>query len=439
MVSQRREQLLLVLALVVALVVIGWTSRQPVVVEALDARTLLRTALAQYDAIPPFVVNDQGLVHRRWEINSERPLLQLVADEWADPRDPARHRMQLTVEGVPMEWQGGDGVARLHYYGMLARSLCGATLPSIQLSGNRINVWPSPAEEQRRLRTARWQSGFWAVGQRYLSAALRTPALHVITASGPDAPVTVAAQTMSQTVLIRLDPRRYTLREVTVLTRHGTTTRTTTPWRRVLTETMLPDDRFEPFVVSFPLPTRPQVLGRQPGIVDPMCPLTDRDHAIAVNTFAARFPLIGLPAPPAALHRAILIAEAASSRDSQGQWSPERGAVQLIYHGPGKRLVVVWRANAPADADIPTSSGPWLVHLDPQALGIWAGQLLPNGGATAQRLLPGFTGSLRVWAEGWDEAELVAVLGQLQPLQPPDWAAQPQVYYDPAVNGDNWR
>lgn len=171
------------------------------------------------------------------EIWLATPALDLVADEWLDPQAPLHYRMQLVSGKQIKEWQTGDEAGHFTYQTSpdITGLACGPTVAVQAAPSSLVLRWTLDSAQLATTRAARWQSGPWAVGAHYLRLALDATSLRSLgtAGTGAAAALTLAAESddIAGTLLLRLDPTTFTLREVQELRLNNGQTETTIPWR----------------------------------------------------------------------------------------------------------------------------------------------------------------------------------------------------------------
>ncbi len=400
-------------------------------------RELIDRAWAAFDALPA----GSGIVHRRWQLAPDDPQRTLQADEWVDVQQPARHRMQLLNGTIVEEWQAGDGQDRLRYYSQSTPAFCGP-LPKEGVASHtlEVNSWPVDVAEQARMRAARWQSGVWALGKRYLDLAARAETLYSTgRAGGITGTLTLSAagREISGTLLLRLDPSTFALQEVRELRPDNGRIDLRVPWRLLLSESVEPQKALLAGLLStFPAANAPRDVERALPIIDRACPLAGAEQALSIPRtlvpIYSRTIVIGLPVVPAGVDHAMLVGSRDRGIAPNGAvdfMAPD--ATQLIYLGAGKRLVFWPQADLAANTVGTSRAGPWHVQIDQQAFGVFAAiaglyQTRNDRYAAA----PGNVG-FRAWAEGWNHDELQALLATARPLRLDDWSRTAALFYEP--------
>ncbi|HZB96761.1 MAG TPA: hypothetical protein VE268_12455, partial [Herpetosiphonaceae bacterium] len=390
-------------------------------VQAGSPRSFVEAARAAYLRVP----ETNGIVHRRWEISPVQAGPVWQADEWIDAQEPGRYRMQLLDGQQVKEWQTGDGTSALRYASTLAPLFCGPAPVGLDRHLGEINVWRMGAAEQTQMRVARWQAAPWSAGLYYLDVAARADSLRSLglSGSGDAAVLTLAAEgrTFDGMLLLRLDPRTFDLREVRELRIDNGQTIAYVPWRLVQDETI--DGmtaRRQNLLAAYPDAQIPESIRREPGILDRTCPLIGREQALSLpRMLGLGLPgPIGLPAPPPGTDRAVLLGR------------PDSSASQVIYLGPGKRLALLFES-APTGRSRRLDVGTWHTPFVDKAQGVITSRIWEPQPETA----PGHTGRpvwvLDLWAQGWSQDELAALIETVRRLRPDDWARRPDLFYDP--------
>jgi hypothetical protein len=395
------------------------------------ARDLLAKAIAQY-GVP---LKGEGIIHQHVEINTGQPDVTVIADAWTDGANPARHRMQITVNNALQEWQAGDGQGSLRYVSSGILQSCGRNYPDSRVPVGQINRWSMSDADQAAMRRARWQFGPWATGRRYLEQAQAAEQLRSLGVAVEDGyrVLTIAAEgpTINGTLLLKLDVDNLTLHEVReVLIDQGATS-TRVPWKVGSIEHLDKVDATSSGVLdNYPAQPRPQEYDRPMPILDPACPLWDTDHAHSLTSTISQgiTPVVGLTQVPPEIERIYL----AGRRRAGGSTNGEDDYLRLIYVGGGKRLTLLALpdlAARPARVATPSewvAAGPWLVRIHSAGLGTVRGDALPAGSQPDPSAF---------WfvAEGWTEPEVLALLSGAHRLDLRDVTAQRSLIYDPGM------
>lgn len=400
-------------------------------------RQRVEAARAAYLQVP----QGDGIVHRSWEWTLDGPDVRFQADEWIDPSDPARHRMQVMRGQAVREWQVGDGESYLHYAGNISRWVCGPISSGEDRYGSQINVWQTSVIEQRSLRQARWQTARWSLGLRYLDIALQADALRSlgIAGSGDQAVLTLAAEDLSinGTLLLRLDSNTNELHEVRGLRANNGQTEARTYWKTVSME-VIPRDVAEQqgILMAYPGTVRPPQIIRTSPILDPACPLVAPEHTLSLPyVLALGLPLVGLPTMPPEIESAMVVSGAARGLAQRERIPTDEQPLHVVYLGPGKRLVFGSGPAMNLDEGPTVTAGPWAVQLEEVALGVWSGQMSLRSVASDELRVP--SKPVSVWADGWTHQELLELLGTARVLNLNDWADAPDRFWEPiALDAD---
>lgn len=443
---------LAVLALIAALVLPGFL-RAPVSVvqrEGLpprDPQELLALAVERQTTPPDRGGVWYGRYETQWffDTNVYAPL---TAESWLDPRNPARHRLQLTHAdgGAPYELQLANGRDRLYY------ALDSAYAPA--LYGNlRTRARPEePAlanmqlnpEAQLRARDERLATGPWTIAPSYLRQAQAASDLRVLgrqrdgdrtvqilSFSGvsplglpPDAPGATAERV---TVLLALDLEDGLLRSATELAGPaGAEQVSRVTWRLVEELWLGTGQQIE---AAF------DINRAWTGVGDFGERGRDESSSLALPLISARvvsdparllaqgFPPLVMPAtPPPGVERALLLWPVEDS----GGGNPMRG---VIYLGPGRRLIMVYNTFTPVSGEV-LETGGWRVTVEAaptQRYNLALGRdrdasTFANNGA----LNP--SDNILIDAFGFTRAELVTIIESMRPLDLASLAAQDALF-----------
>ncbi|MBA3943115.1 MAG: hypothetical protein H0X37_00975 [Herpetosiphonaceae bacterium] len=402
-----------------------------------SAKVIIDDARRQYDTVP--VVS--GILHRRWAINLDRPQLSLQADEWVDPQQPGRHRMQLMTDQNTREWQVGDGAEELRYVSSLAPWFCGIVPPGVDIHNSQQNIWHIAAQEQAEMRQARWHHGPWAIGLQYLDLAAAGQLRSLGTAGdGSDAALTISAEgpAIDGTLLLRFDPVSHALKEVRQLRTNNGQTEERVPWRLVLNATIDRDQAQQTgILIRYPGDALPDSVQRALPIIDRACPLTGPEQAqslprLLASQGQASGQLWGLPTLPLGIDRAMIIGpgDPANPGNHGGPGASDLNTMRIVYIGATKRLVLM-PGGQQFGINQPAQTGPWQISFFPSGMPtILRGTLQHTSTVQLGRGF-GQRNGIRVQAEGWTKEELLPLLASVRPLSLEDWARSPDRFYEP--------
>ena len=443
-----------VLALIAALVLPGFLPAPVNVVERgqsppVSAQALIAKAITR-QMTPP---DQPGVWYARYETAwffNDDLYAPLRAEFWLDPRNPARHRLQLVhVDGgAPYELQIGDGAGEFAYAldAAYAPALYGALPTAARVEQPALVNQPLDPAGQVLARAERMATGPWAIPLAYLRQAQRAPDLRLLgrqrmgervvqilsfTGVSPlglpaDAPGTAANRV---TVLLALDSEDGLLRSATELLGATGTNQTSRVTWRLIDEQWLTGD--EPIREAFAVERAWTGLGdfgqaRTTPAADPAVPLVPREALGDLGRLrASNARPLWLPSrPPAGVERALLL------------WGGQsRGAAPdgLIYLGHGRRLILAFNRSQMVGGE----------HLE---IGAWHVALRPGLGqrytAFLDRSQTAATGPFDVSAKvlldayGFTRAELLAVIETMQPLDRASLRAQERLFIEPAGDGD---
>lgn len=447
-----------VLALIVAIALPGFL-RQPVsVVERdagppIDVQALIARALERHTNPPARGGVWHGRYETLWYFNDE-VYAPLRADIWLDPRNPARHRLQLAHRdgGAPYELQIGDGEGRLAYAldASYAPSLYGALPTGARVERPALADQPLDVTGQLRARDERLHAGPWSIPPSYLRQAQLAEDLRllgrqrdggrvvqILSFSGvsplgipPDAPGATAERV---TVLLALDSEDGLLRSATELAGPSGAAQTGRITWRLVEEQWLSDlehvrEAFSPERAWTGIGDFSEV-PRAPG-ADPALPLL---AARAVGDPAGLLSMGRLPfwmprSLPPGVDRALLVW---GERERQ-RGEPPQG---LVYLGEGRRLTMAFNSSTALDGES-LVIGPWRVTLRasrgqrytavlsrPEARPELAGRGLFDPSATALLDATGFT-----------RDELEALIASMAPFDLEALAAQEGLFVTPGVS-----
>ncbi|HZG69758.1 MAG TPA: hypothetical protein VEZ12_23700, partial [Herpetosiphonaceae bacterium] len=276
----RTASVVLIVLVVLALLVIPRGREETAARPPATARGIVEQAIANYGNPS----GGNGVVHQRLTFLVDEPLTSYEAEVWIDPLQPARHRMQLSEDGRVGEWQSGDGARAWRYFTRLDNRYCG---PSSIRTTDHISRWSMPAEDQAALRTARWQTGPWALGRQLMEQALAAPALRSLgtVTEGDGAILTLAAEggPVEGTLLLRIDTGSGALREIRQVTADNGQTRSQTRWKLLNEESIAADAALRAGVfTSYPSRQRPREVDRAGEVIDPACPSAGEENTASV-------------------------------------------------------------------------------------------------------------------------------------------------------------
>lgn len=401
------------------------------------ARDMVERALEQYGAAPDGI----GIVHQQFHFDPGIPGGVIVGDVWTDATDPARHRMQLLQGRNIWDWQAGDGDRAMRYLSAFVSPYCGPSSTDLALATGHMYRWDMDADEQAAMRTVRWESGVWAIGQGYLNQALSADVLRSLgsVTEGDTQVLTLAAEgrTISGTLLLKLNAQSGALREIREVVSDSGVTEARIRWQLVAEERI---DRTEALrqslLTGYPAQSRPREEAQPAPILDRACPLWTTQHAWSLpksltNRWGA---VIGLGALPAGIEQ-VYFAGPPRNLYAPPQ-SVDQTSAMLIYIGRGKRLILQVNPTALARVSTDTllvpngiSAGPWQLQLasnNPYGLirGLAVGTSVSNPLDNTQ--IP-----FSFVAHGWTFEELRQLLSTAKSLELTDWYAMRSQIYDP--------
>ncbi|MCX7791226.1 MAG: anti-sigma factor [Chloroflexaceae bacterium] len=427
---------LAVLALIAALVLPGFLREPARVVERqeiapVDADALVARAIERYGQPP-----DRGEVwYRRYETLwyfDDVTIAPLRAEMWLDPRNPARHRLQLThVDGgAPYELQLGDGASRLYYAldGLFAPALYGPLPTPARPGAPALLVEDLNADAQQRALALRLASGPWALPLNYLRQARSAASLRALgrqrdgagsvqilsfTGVSPlglpsDAPGTGAERV---TVLLAIDPENGLLRSATELAGpQGAAQTSRLTWRLIEERATTPQEQVFAINRAWTGVGDFNEVGRHRS-ADLALPLIHRQALGEPARLLApphnQTPVWTPAAPPAGVERALLLW-------GDGNWRRRAAPRALVYLGEGRQLMLLFNTDATVEGE-EMIIGPWRAILRAGRTQRYTLALHPsqaNGGDTDGD--PG--GSLLLDARGFTRNEVLALAADLRPF-----------------------
>ncbi|MCS6881759.1 MAG: hypothetical protein RMK84_08495 [Oscillochloridaceae bacterium] len=439
---------LAVLALIAALVLPGFRREPARVVERqesapVDAGALVARALERYGQPP----DHNAAWHRRYETLwyfDDVPIAPLRAEMWLDPRNPARHRLQLTHTdgGAPYELQLGDGSSRLYYAldALFASALYGPLPIPARPEAPALLVEELDATAQQRALALRLASGPWSLPRSYLhqarsAANLRAlgrqrdgaHTLQILSFTGvsplglpPDTAETGAERV---TVLLGIDADNGQLRSVTELAGpDGAAQTSRVTWRLVEERAVTPQEQV------FSINRAWTGVGdfsdaRRHRSADLALPLIHR-RALGEPARLLAPPYNQIPvwmpaAPPAGVERALLLW-------GEGNWRRRTPPQALVYLGEGRQLMLLFNTDASVEGEELTI-GPWRATLRAGRTQRYtmALDLVPanSGGAAGDPLT-----RLLLDARGFSREEVLALAANLQPFDTQTLAAHRRLF-----------
>ncbi len=433
---------LAVLALIAALVLPGFVREPARVVERrtsapVDAGALIARALERYGQPP-----EGGEVwYRRYETLwyfDDTTVAPLRAEMWLDPRNPARHRLQLTHTdgGAPYELQLGDGASRLYYAldGLMAPSLYGPLPTRARPEAPALLVEELNADDQRRALALRLASGPWSLPLSYLQQArnaanlralghqrdgARTVQILSFTANSPLGlpPGAAGEQAERVTVLLTIDPEDGLLRSAIELAGpQGAAQTSRVTWRLVEEYAAIPVEQVFSINRAWTGLGEFSEVGRHRS-ADLALPLIHR-QALGEPARLLMPPYnqtpVWLPAaPPPGIERALLL------WGDGNRWV--RPPQALIYLGEGRQLTLLFNTAATLEGETLTI-GPWQAILRAgraQRYTVALYQPTTNGQGAAGD--PG--ASVVLDARGFTRHEVLALVASLRPVDAQTLAA----------------
>ncbi len=443
---------LAVLALIAALVLPGFLRPAVSVVERqpgafVDPQALIERALARHSAPPERGGVWYGRYETQWYFD-DRTYAPLTAEVWLDPRNPARHRLQLTHAdgGAPYELQLGNGRDRLYYAldASYAPSLYGGLTTRARPDEPALLAETLDLAGQGRARNERLATGPWSLAPAYLRQAQRAPDLRtlgrqrngentvqILSFSGvsplglpPDAPGATAQRV---TVLLALDLEDGLLRSATELAGPAGAEQTSrVTWRLKQEQWLVTADQVESaFDIGRAWTGMGDFseLGRHQSADLAMPIISTRavaDPARLLNDVISPV-LLWMPStPPAGASRAMLLWSEGDARNG----NPPQG---LIYLGDGRRLVMVFNLNSRIEGEA-ARVGPWDSTLRPGRGGRYTLTLrrTPADSSVPPRFDP--SANVLIDAYGYTREELLAVVASMAPFDAASLAAQDALF-----------
>lgn len=440
-----------VLALIAAMVVPGFL-RQPVnVVEQqpgppVDVQDLIARAIERHTTPPDRSGVWYGRYETLWFFRDDL-YAPMRAELWLDPRNPARHRVQLTHRdgGAPYELQIGDGADLLSYAldAAYAPSFYGGLPTAARVEQPALISQRADAIGQLRARDERLHSGPWSLPPAYLLQARRASDLRllgrqrdggrivqILSFSGisplglpADAPGATAERV---TVLLALDNEDGLLRRATELAGPAGSAQTGRVTWRLVDEQWLTG--LEQIREAFEVERAWTGIGdfseaRRTQSVDPALPLVDDrsvgDPARLLGTSLS----VWMPArPPAGVTRAFLLWDERDRRQGDLPYG-------LVYLGEGRRLVLAYNSATALDGER-FAVDPWRVTLR-ASRGQRYTAVLARAEPDRQGLLDP-SANVLLDAVGFTRAELEELIASLAPFDRQALVAKDALFVTPS-------
>jgi hypothetical protein len=433
--------LAVVLVLIAALVLPGFTQRSVTVVDrssdpvAVDPSALIAQALELHTQPPQ---TGPAIWRVRFETLwyfDERTFAPLHADLWLDRNNPARHRAQITHRdgGAPYELQLGNGTDRL-YYGLDA-----SYAPVIYSGLNtralaerpRLSTANAPPAEQAAALRERLTVGPWGIAPFYLTQAHTATDLRVlgrqrdgdrtvqIVSFAAISPLAIPSDPPERvTVLLALDSVDGRLRRATeLLGPAGGTQVSRVTWNLIEEEQFAGD---QPEQRAFSIDRAWNGLGDfgtvplQP-LADPALPFLSQalvlDPAWLIGQSVLPVWMPGTSPPDT--DRAYFFADQPPNFTTQ--MPVELEPQTLIYLGPERRLSIRYGRNQPLDGE-QIDLGLWEVTLRAEPGNLFRAFVRGRPAVTGNPMADLRLTQLFIEAQGYDRDTLLALITDLQPL-----------------------
>jgi hypothetical protein len=406
------------IALLLAVLVVPWNGRDSLSTAApASAHVLVQEALDAWTTLPV-----TGTLHRQvWAID---PRLQtsdpLITDLWLGAADTGQHRVEVRRNNQLVEWQIADGKGRLDYAGQPAFSSCpwrtDASAMFRMLDQEALTFRITP-EQQRTVREARLLQGAYGTGYAALQRALSANDLRSFGVRRENQrSFVMLSYTDRQAVpprqiLLRIDPVTKHVFGVQEVTLGSGQTSTRDLWRLQIHEEVQTG-------ISAGLPRWPQSATRDT-LFDATCPALNPRNVVSLSTLAGDSQPWHLPRSlPQGITRAALLTlnpivtyidytplgvprESVATFLGQDRWLSISDLDLHVTNQPATRL----------------ERGPWLVDVNRQPRpGVWSITL-----RLAQERGDPYGRSIFLYAGGWTQDELLAMIDTLRPFDPQVW------------------
>ncbi|WP_026369502.1 hypothetical protein [Kallotenue papyrolyticum] len=402
---------LLGVALGALLVIAPWRrSAPPASLAPVAPQELARRALDGWESAPL-----SGTLHRRvwardpWASDARAAL---ITDVWIEA-DEARHRVEMRRGSTLVEWQLGNGRDTLLYAALPGNATC--RWPDLPLLGARAarRLVATP-EQQRTALRMRLQLGAYGLGYTALRDALTATDLRSLgTRVANGLTLTILAYSTPRDdgpreLLLWIDAQSGELHRVQELVATGAQSTVQDLWRLEQRE------RLPTGVVQRPPEWRRSSGQRQP-LFDPGCPVLEPEAIASLRALVgsnAPWSIPWLPvSPPPGIDEAILIAPR------------ENATLRAILRGPQRWVTL--GVSGRLQPNQGRRYGDWIVELR-QERGRWLGVLCWQ--PAARSFCPT---NLLLTAGGWSEAELLALIESLAPVDLRTWQALDELFVDP--------
>jgi hypothetical protein len=381
-----------------------------------SARALVQQTLDQWTALPA-----SDVLHRRvWALDprlaSSAPL---ITDLWLSAADTGRHRVEVRHNNQLVEWQVADGDGRLDYAADPAYSACpwrteaSATLGMLDQAALTFEAAP---DQQRAARDARLTGGAYGMGYSILHQALSAPDLRSFgTRREHPRTLVVLGYTDPQTqpprqILLRIDPSARQLDSVQEIGQGGGQAAARDLWRL--------EARDAAAAIPAGLPRWSQTTKRAE-LFDPSCPALNRQHVAGLNTLLADPQQWYIPhtLPPGTDRAALLTLNPLVSSTDRAPDIVPRGSV-TTFVGRNRWLAISdldWHSAGRTTTEI--TRGAWYVEINEQPRpGIWSLRL-----RRSHEQQDTFSPTIAVYAGGWTQTELLAVIDTLTVFDAESW------------------
>jgi hypothetical protein len=181
--------------------------------------------------------------------------------------------------------------------------------------------------------------------------------------------------------------------------------------------------------VSLEIPAGPPSISRNT-LIDPACPALNEAYIASPRTLLQGLPLWYVPRTlPDGITRLMLLRQATAIGQRAQQGFNEDDPT-LLLTGPGRWMSVSYAATQPSyvpSSDGGVRHGNWLLAIDPvNSNGLWHARL-----TRADDPDRGFGRPLELWARGWSQDELLAVVETIGQMDTPTWLAMQRHFVEP--------
>ena len=398
------------------------TTSEPAPNRVLNPRELVAATIDTWTTPPA-----TGTLKRRVRaINPHHPTTEpLVIDVWQTAEKPAQHRIEVRQNQKLVAWQLGDDTDQLVYASQPAYSICRWILNGTDLLTPAALSFRLAADQQRQMRDAALTENAYGIGYKALEEALAASDLRSFGTRRNDKQTlallmyTRLHNNVTEQIMLQIDPQTNQLHSVQSLGSVASPGKTRELWQLQQRET-----NAQPMPLSPPAWDRTET---RSALIDARCPELKPERVLSLRA------LLGptghqwyLPNQwPAGIEQAVLTTDIwAELRVS------EPVPTSVLFIGPERSLQLSaanWRPNVSTSRDV--QRGAWRIQLRTATTSpaTWRGTLR----RAQSSLAPAFVPTIDVYAQGWTEAELLALTDTLAEVNISTWQTLHQQFLDP--------